>query len=60
VKPPFEMTRTFPELYKVFLVDIEELTQLVKNGHDVSLVWMQIAIENLLCSMDGISDDNDF
>ena len=60
MKPPFKTTRTFLELYRVFLVDIEESIQLAKNGCGVSFVRIQFAIKNLLCGMDRIGDNNDF
>ena len=60
VKPPFEMTRTLPEFYRVLLFGIEETIQLVKNGYGVGLIWVQFAIKNFLHSMDGIGDNNDF
>jgi len=60
VKPPFETTRTLPEFYRVFLFGIEEMMQLAENGCGVGLIWVQFAIENFLCSMDGIGDNDDF
>ena len=60
VKPPFEITRTLPEFYRIFLFGIEEVTQLAKNSCDVGLIWMWFAIENFLHSIDRISNNNDF
>jgi len=40
VKPPFEMTRILPELYRIILIGIEEMTQLAKNGCGMELEWM--------------------
>ena len=60
VEPPFEMTRTLPELYGVFLFGVEETTQLAKDGCSVRLIWMWFAIKNFLCSIDGISDNDNF
>jgi len=60
VKSPFETTRTLPEFYRVFLFGIEETMQLAKNGCGVRLIWVWFAIEDFLCSMDGIGDNNDF
>ena len=60
MKPPFEMTRVFPEFDGIFLISFEETIQLAKNGYGVGLIWVQFAIKNFLHSMDGIGDNNDF
>jgi len=60
MKPPFETTRTFPEFNGIFLISFEETMQLAKNGCGMRLVWMRFAVKNFLCSMDGISDNDDF
>jgi len=60
MKPPFEMTRAFPEFDGIFLISFKETMQLTKNGCGVRLVWMQFAVKYFLCSMDGIGDNDDF
>ena len=60
VEPPFEATGTFPEFNGIILTFVEKPMQFTKNGHGIRLVWMQGAVENVLCGMDGISNDNDF
>ena len=58
VKPLFETT--LPEFYGVFLISFKEIIQLTKNGRSMRLVWMQFAVKYFLCSMDRISDHNNF
>jgi len=60
VEPPFEATGTFPEFNGIILTFVEEPTQFAKNGCGMRLIWMQGAVENVLCGMDGISNDDDF
>jgi len=60
VKPPFEMTRTLPEFYRVFLFGIEEMMQPAENGYGMGLIWVQFDIKNFLHGMDGIGDNDDF
>ena len=57
---PFEVTGTLPEFNGIILAFVEELLQFTKNGHGMQLITMQGAIENVLRSMDGVSNDEDF
>ena len=60
VKSLFKVTRAFPKFNGIFMIFVKEMMQLAKNGHGMRLEWMQFAVEYFLCSMDGISDDDDF
>jgi len=60
VEPPFEATGIFPEFDGIILTFVEELMQFTKNGHGMRLIWMREAFENVLHSMDGIGNDDDF
>jgi len=60
VKPPFEATRTLPEFNGIILAFVEEPSQIAKNGCRMELVWIQGAVENVLHSMDGIGNDDNF
>ena len=60
VEPPFEATGTFPEFNGIILAFVEEPSQFIKNGHGMQLIWMRGAVKNVLCSIDGVSNDKDF
>ena len=59
MKSPLEVTWTFPKLYSVVRIRVEEFLQLAKNCNGVELVWMGVAAENFLSGMNGISYNDD-
>ena len=59
MKSPLEATWTFPKLYSVVGIRVEEFLQLTKNCNRVELVWMGVTVENFLSCMNGISYDDD-
>ena len=60
MKSLFETTRAFPKFNKIFAIFDKEVLQFIKNSYSVRLKWMRFAIKYFLCSMDGISDDDNF
>ena len=59
MKSPLEATWIFPKFYGVVRIRAEEFLQLAKNCNGVELIWMGVAVENFLSSVNGISYDND-
>ena len=57
VKIPVEMTRTFPEFYRVALVNSKKAIEFTEYSHCMTLVRMWWGIKYLFCCMDGIGDD---
>ena len=60
MEPPFEATRTLPEFNRIILAFVEEPLQFTKNGHEIQLIWMRRAVKNVLYSMNGVGNDEDF
>ena len=59
MKSPFKVTWTFPKFYGIVTVRVEKFLQLTKNCNRVKLVGMGVAVKNFLCSVNGISYDDD-
>ena len=59
MEPPFETAWTFPKFYGVVVVRVEESPQLTENRCRVKLKRMGITVKNFLCSVNGISYDDD-
>ena len=60
VKKPVIVTRTFSKFNQIFLIGDKEILQFVKDRWSVNLKGMWYRVEYLFCSMDWVSDDNNF
>ena len=54
---PVTSTRTFPELNWIVYIGDEKLPKYFRNGSWLYLEWIDCWIENLLCSMNRVCDD---
>ena len=59
MKSPLKVARTFPKFYSVVRIRVEKFLQLTKNCNRVKLVGMEVAVENFLSSVNGISYNDD-
>ena len=54
------MTGTLPEFNGVVLVFSKEPTQFLEDGCCVELIWMGFTIKDFICSVNGISNNDNF
>ena len=59
MKSLLKSTRTFPIFDRIVEIRVEKFLQLTKNCNRVKLVGMEVAVENFLSSVNGISYNDD-
>jgi len=60
VKVPVKLAGTLPEFNRIALIFGENLMEIAKDGHSLTLVRVRRCVEYFISCMDGISNNNNF